>query len=93
MFWGSVIYLVAGCTLFAFFVQNYAVSRSSPTRVALLMGSEPVFGALFACVWLGERLTLSAWIGGMLIVAASLVALKREREGKAQIEARDAVKA
>lgn len=78
MFWGSVIYLVAGCTLFAFFVQNYAVSRSSPTRVALLMGSEPVFGALFACMWLGERLSLPAWIGGMLIVAASLLALKRE---------------
>jgi drug/metabolite transporter (DMT)-like permease len=78
MFWGSVIYLVAGCTLFAFFVQNYAVSRSSPTRVALLMGSEPVFGALFACVWLGERLSLAAWMGGMLIVAASLLALKRE---------------
>jgi drug/metabolite transporter (DMT)-like permease len=78
MFWGSVIYLVAGCTLFAFFVQNYAVSRSSPTRVALLMGSEPVFGALFACVWLGERLSLTAWAGGMLIVAASLLALKRE---------------
>jgi drug/metabolite transporter (DMT)-like permease len=78
MFWGSVIYLVAGCTLFAFFVQNYAVSRSSPTRVALLMGSEPVFGALFACVWLGERLSLPAWIGGLLIVGASLLALRRE---------------
>lgn len=77
-FWGSVLYLVAGCTLFAFFVQNYAVARSSPTRVALLMGSEPVFGALFACVWLGERLTLTAWLGGLLIVAASLLALRRE---------------
>ncbi|MEX3966896.1 DMT family transporter [Paraburkholderia sp. EG286B] len=93
VFWGSVIYLVAGCTLFAFFVQNYAVSRSSPTRVALLMGSEPVFGALFACVWLGERLTLPAWIGGMLIVAASLFALKREPQAEAQVEAQDAVKA
>jgi drug/metabolite transporter (DMT)-like permease len=81
VFWGSVIYLVAGCTLFAFFVQNYAVSRSSPTRVALLMGSEPVFGALFACLWLGERLSLPAWIGGMLIVGASLLALKRESVG------------
>ncbi|WP_043203512.1 DMT family transporter [Paraburkholderia acidipaludis] len=77
LFWGSVIYLVAGCTLFAFLVQNYAVRRSSPTRVALLMGSEPVFGALFACVWLGERLSLPAWLGGLLIVAASLVAVAR----------------
>ncbi|WP_321881596.1 DMT family transporter [Paraburkholderia bannensis] len=73
-FWGSVLWLVVGATLFAFFVQNYAVRRSSPTRVALLMGSEPAFGALFACVWLGERLSTAAWIGGALIVVASLLA-------------------
>jgi drug/metabolite transporter (DMT)-like permease len=73
-FWASVAWLVLACTLFAFFVQNYAVRRSSPTRVALLMGSEPAFGALFACVWLGERLSAAAWMGGALIVAASLLA-------------------
>ena len=48
--------LVGACTLFAFFAQNYAIRRSQPTRVALLMGSEPAFGALFACLWLGERI-------------------------------------
>ncbi|WP_321956537.1 DMT family transporter [Paraburkholderia bannensis] len=73
-FWASVAWLVLACTLFAFFIQNYAVRRSSPTRVALLMGSEPAFGALFACVWLGERLSTAAWIGGALIVVASLLA-------------------
>ena len=73
-FWAYVGYLVLGCTLFAFFVQNYAVHRSSATRVALLMGSEPVFGALFAYIWLGERLTASALLGGALIVAASAFA-------------------
>ncbi|KXU83113.1 multidrug DMT transporter permease [Paraburkholderia monticola] len=73
-FWMIVVYLVVGCTLFAFFVQNYAVSRSTPTRVALLMGSEPVFGALFASVWLGERVTVLAAIGGGLIVLASVLA-------------------
>lgn len=73
-FWGYVAYMVLGCTLFAFFVQNYAVRRSSATRVALLMGSEPVFGALFAYLWLGERPTPSAWAGGALIVAASALA-------------------
>lgn len=72
-FWMIVVYLVAGCTLFAFFLQNYAVSRSTPTRVALLMGSEPVFGALFASVWLGERVSVLAVTGGGLIVLASLL--------------------
>lgn len=84
VFWASVLYLVIACTLFAFFVQNYAVSRSSPTRVALLMGSEPAFGALFACVWLGERLPVAAWAGGTLIVAASLLATVRWRSASHQ---------
>jgi drug/metabolite transporter (DMT)-like permease len=72
-FWMIVMYLVAGCTLFAFFLQNYAVNRSTPTRVALLMGSEPVFGALFASAWLGESISVLAGIGGGLIVVASLL--------------------
>jgi len=78
-FWASVIYLVLACTLFAFFAQNYAIKRSSPTRVALLMGSEPAFGALFACLWLGERIPLTAWVGGGLIVVASMLATVRWR--------------
>lgn len=73
-FWGSVLYLVFACTLFAFFAQNYAIGRSSPTRVSLLMGSEPAFGALFASVWLGEHVSTAGWIGGAMIVAASLMA-------------------
>ncbi|MGO4328896.1 DMT family transporter [Cupriavidus sp. 2TAF22] len=83
-FWASVLYLVLACTLFAFFAQNYAIKRSNPTRVALLMGSEPAFGAVFATIWLGERITATAWIGGGLIVAASLLATVRW--GKAAAE-------
>ncbi|SDF59685.1 DMT family transporter [Phytopseudomonas seleniipraecipitans] len=71
-FWIGTLYLVLFATLFAFFVQNYALRRSSPTRVSLLMGSEPLFGALFAVLWLSEELSVQAWIGGLLIVAATL---------------------
>ena len=45
--------------------------------VSLLMGSEPAFGALFACIWLGERISVTAWVGGVLIVAASILATVR----------------
>jgi drug/metabolite transporter (DMT)-like permease len=60
------------CTIFAFFVQNYAVRRTSATQVNLLMGMEPVFGALFAALWLGESLPPALWLGGALMVAAPL---------------------
>ena len=78
-FWGDILFLVLCCTLFAFFAMNYALRHSSATRVALLTGSEPVFGALFAVLWLGETLSASSWLGGLLMVAASLWAVRPGR--------------
>ncbi|WP_051242650.1 DMT family transporter [Azohydromonas australica] len=71
VFWLSLGFLVLFCTVFAFFAQNQAAARTSPSRVALLMGCEPVFGALFALLWLGEPLTWRVWSGGALIVLAT----------------------
>ena len=71
-------YLVLFCTLFAFYVQNYAVRRTSPTRVSLLMGSEPLFGAIFAMVWLQESLTALQLLGGALILFSVIVTSTRD---------------
>jgi len=71
-FWQASLYLVLGCTIFAFFAQNWALKHTSPSRVALLTSSEPAFGALFAVLWLGESLSVSGWVGGGLIVLAAL---------------------
>lgn len=71
-FWQASVYLVLGCTVFAFFAQNWALKHRPPSRVALLTSSEPAFGALFAVLWLGESLSVSGWIGGGLIVLVAL---------------------
>lgn len=71
-FWGNTVYLVVCCTLFAFFVQNYAAKQVGATRTALLMGNEPLFGVVFAALYLGEHLSLNAYLGGLLIVTVSL---------------------
>lgn len=77
-FWYATIFLVCFCTLFAFFAQNYALKHTNPTRVSLLMGSEPIFGALFAVYFLNEQLSIIGWIGGFMIVGASMwAAFKR----------------
>lgn len=64
----ELLYLVVFCSIFAFFVQNYALKRISATRVSLLMGSEPLFGAIFAIYWLGESYTQWQLLGGVIIV-------------------------
>lgn len=77
LFWETTGFLIVFCTMFAFFAQNYALRHTSPTRVSLLMGTEPVFGALFAILWLNETLSIASWVGGALIVAASMWATVR----------------
>ena len=72
-FWWMTSYLVLFCTIFTFFAQNYAVRRTSPSRVSLLMGSEPAFGAAFAVIWLGEYLSWYQYLGGAMIVASTLL--------------------
>lgn len=71
-FWGVMAFLVLLCTVLAFFAQNYAASRTSPSRVALLMGSEPLWGACIAVLWLGDRMTVQGWLGGLLLVASAM---------------------
>ena len=74
-FWFAALYLVLFATLFAMYAQNLALGRSSATRVSLLMGSEPLFGAIIAGLWLGERLGPMGWAGGSLIMLATLCTL------------------
>ncbi len=72
-FWLSTLYLVLFCTIFAFFAQNWAVKIGTPSRASLLMGSEPVFGAIFA-VWLfGEHISVWGWLGGALITISAIM--------------------
>ncbi|MEO9273800.1 DMT family transporter [Marinomonas sp. 5E14-1] len=73
-FWFLAFYLVIFCTIFALFAQNYGVKHTTPSRVALLTGSEPAFGALFAFIWLGESFSTMQLIGGACILAATLMA-------------------
>lgn len=72
MFWAAIVYLTVFCTLFAFWAMNRALGQSSPTRVALLLGSEPLWGALFAVFWLAETQAPAGWIGGLMIAGAAL---------------------
>lgn len=87
-FWGSTLYLCLFCTLLAFYIQTHMVQLTTPTRVSMLMGTEPVFGALFAMLLLGERVSPQGMLGGGLIVAATYYGIRREnaRRGRAPTE-------
>jgi drug/metabolite transporter (DMT)-like permease len=76
-FWLITGYLAVFATMFAFFVQLTMIRRTSASRVAILMSSEPIFAAFASVLLLGERLSTASLIGGACIVAGMLWARKR----------------
>lgn len=72
-FWILTTYLALFCTVFAFYAQMYFIRKTSPSRVGLLMGTEPVFGAIFSVIIGHEYLSIVNWIGGLCIVAATFL--------------------
>lgn len=78
-FWGRVAFLSLFCTVGAFYVQNAAVRRTSPTRVGFLMGTEPLFGFALAHILLSEPVTSRAAFGAVLILAGTFAGLLADR--------------
>lgn len=69
--WADLVYLSLMCTLFAFFVQMWAVRRTSPSRVSLLLGTEPLWAAVIGVAIGGERLGALGLLGAVLVLAGT----------------------
>jgi drug/metabolite transporter (DMT)-like permease len=65
------LYLVLVCTVFAFFVQLWAVRRTSPSRVSLLLGTEPIWAAVIGIVIAHDSVGLVGYCGIALILAGT----------------------
>ena len=65
------LYLVLVCTVFAFLVQTWAVRRTSPSRVSLLLGTEPVWAALVGITIARDPVALAGYVGIALILAGT----------------------
>ena len=62
-------YLVLGCTVFAFFVQTWAVRRTLPSKVSLLLGTEPLWAAFIGVAVAQDSVAVSGYFGIALILA------------------------
>ena len=65
-------YLVVICTVFPFFIQMWAVRKTSPTRVSLLLGTEPVWAAIIGVAIAGDRLGPTGIIGVALVLVGTM---------------------
>lgn len=69
--WSGLLFLSVFCTLFAFFVQMWAVRRTSPSRVSLLLGTEPLWAAAAGIALGGERPGTLGLLGAALVLAGT----------------------
>jgi drug/metabolite transporter (DMT)-like permease len=74
-----VLYLGLFATALTTWTQASAQRHLSATEAAILYTLEPVFASLFAFWWLGERWGLRGWLGGGVILAATLLSQLRPR--------------
>ncbi|MET8166136.1 DMT family transporter [Streptomyces sp. NPDC005329] len=69
--WLGLVHLAVFCTLFAFFVQMWAVRRTSPSRVSLLLGTEPVWAAAVGIALAGDRPGWLGFVGAALVLVGT----------------------
>ncbi|WP_031080207.1 DMT family transporter [Streptomyces sp. NRRL S-118] len=69
--WAGLLFLAVFCTLFAFFVQMWAVRRTSPSRVSLLLGTEPLWAAAAGIAIGHEHLAAASLAGAALVLAGT----------------------
>ncbi|WP_424211133.1 DMT family transporter [Streptomyces sp. BI20] len=66
--WAGLVFLSLCCTLYAFFVQMWAVRRTSASRVSLLMGTEPLFAAAVGLTLAGDEVGPLGILGAVLVL-------------------------
>ncbi len=71
--WGAVILTAVLASAVGFFVQTWAQTLISPTRVAVTLTMEPVFAGLFAVLIGGDQLTARIIIGAACVLAAMFI--------------------
>ena len=65
------------CTAGAILLWNWGIHHVPASRAAVFLNIEPMLGSFLGVKLLGDRLGPSAWIGGVLIVAAAITLTSR----------------
>jgi len=69
----ALLYAAVFATALALLWQMQSQQFMSSARAALIFCLEPVFAAITSWLWLGERLSLPQWAGGILILGGMLL--------------------
>jgi drug/metabolite transporter (DMT)-like permease len=69
----EILYLGLLSTGLCFFLQSWAQRRLSPTRTAVILSCEGLFGGLFSVLWGYDSLTANFVLGGSIILISVIL--------------------
>jgi drug/metabolite transporter (DMT)-like permease len=72
--WWAVVINGVFATALAFYLQNRFQQYSTPTKIAIIFSAEPVFGAIFSYLLLGETIGIFGLLGGIAIFSGMFIA-------------------
>lgn len=75
---GNLIYLGLIASLFCFIAWNWALVKIGIVRTTNLIYGQCFFTMVFAAIILGERITLMAILGTVILVSGMILALKKQ---------------
>jgi len=79
----AVAYLALFCSVLAFFLWNYGISRLEASKAAVFTNLVPVFTVLGAILFLGEKIYFEKILGGTLVIAGvSLASASKAMDSK-----------
>ena len=70
----AILYLAVFCTVIAYVCQNVGMQYANPTKSAIILSTEALFGTILSVIILHELLTGRMIVGCILIFAAILLA-------------------
>jgi drug/metabolite transporter (DMT)-like permease len=74
---GGIVYLAVASTVMAVYFWNAAIRSVGASRAGIFVNLIPVFGAVFAMLFLGERLYPFHVVGALLVFAGIVMAVGR----------------
>ena len=80
--WFCILYLAVICSGFGIAIQPFAQSGTTAERSALIAALNPLSVAILGVLLMHEKLTVAYVLGGILVMAGILLAVKFTNEGE-----------
>lgn len=80
--WMAILALSLVCSAFCFIAQSVSLKYIAPVQLGLMYALEPIFAALIAFVFVGERLSMQGYFGALLVVGGILISQWLEQRKK-----------